>query len=163
MAFHIHFCIFQGHTFRRFPRTWVAYCPKSRARVRKWGAQRERERGRARAKSEYQQTQICKKVKCAGLESGTSRNFSPADHWKQPHFYKFSFLDYGSHKNARSIRSQFPLSSPLMLGHRQFLWNPISPQLRNLAQYWDSNQGPFDLESSATTLITIPYTCAFRK
>ena len=33
---------------------------------------------------------------------------------------------HGSHKDARSVRSLFPLSSPLTLGHRWLMWNPIS-------------------------------------
>ena len=43
-------------------------------------------------------------------------NFHPADHWKWLHSYKLSFSNYGSHKDALSSGSQFPLSSLLTLG-----------------------------------------------
>ena len=76
------------------------------------------------------------KVRVYSLES--SRNLSPdftiisfADHWKRPHSYKLSFLDYGIHKEHVSVRSRFPLSSPLTLGVRRLMWNPISKFHRN--------------------------------
>ena len=64
------------------------------------------------------------KGKGVGLESGISSTlFSrlhnyPADHWKWPHYYILSFLDYGSHMDASFRKLQFPLSSPLTLGRR---------------------------------------------
>ena len=52
----------------------------------------------------------------------SSRNLSPdftiitfADHWKRPHSYKLSILDYGIHKEARfrkvTISSQLPIDA----------------------------------------------------
>ena len=61
------------------------------------------------------------KGKGVGLESGISSTlFSrlhnyPADHWKWPHSYILSFLDYGSHMDARfrkvTISSQLPIDA----------------------------------------------------
>ena len=69
---------------------------------------------------------------------------------------QLSFLVYGSHKDAPSVRSEFPLSSPLTLGLRPLMWNPIqnftSTELWNLAQFKDLNFGSQILRP--TTLAT---------
>ena len=60
------------------------------------------------------------------LES--SRNLSPdftiitfADHWKWPHSYKLSFLDYGIHKEARfrkvTVSAQLSINAGLTETH----------------------------------------------
>ena len=90
------------------------------------------------------------------LES--SRDFSPdftiitfPDHWKRPHSYKLSFLDYGGHMDARFVRSQFPLNLRWIydvdtykhgtFGEREvkFVFEWIFPSLNN---WWPSITGP---------------------
>ena len=89
------------------------------------------------------------------LES--SQNLSPdftiitfTDHWKRPHSYKLSFLDYGIHKEARfrkvKISSQLPINAGWSAAHVEPYFK-VSPQLWKLAQFRDLNSGPSDLES----------------
>ena len=58
-------------------------------------------------------------------------NHYSAVHWKWPHSYNWAFWIMAFTRKHVSVRSQFPLRSPLTLDDRRLMWNPISKFYRN--------------------------------